>query len=223
VNNDPDIKGKIKVVFIENYGVSLAQMIIPAADISEQISTAGLEASGTGNMKFMANGALTCGTMDGANVEMSECVGKENMFIFGMTSDEVAKAKRFETASSQEIYASNPEIRRVLDLLINGTFNSENYFYDLYQSLVFGDRSVSDNYMVIRDFESYVEIQRKIDAEYRDEKTWTKKAILNVAKSGFFSSDRTIEEYNDKIWHLTPYTGNELNSKPAVKGKKSSK
>ncbi len=227
VNNDPAIKGKIKVVFIENYGVSLAQMIIPAAEISEQISTAGLEASGTGNMKFMANGALTCGTMDGANVEMSQCVGKENMFIFGMTSDEVAAAKRFESASSQEIYATNPQIRRVLDLLINGTFNSENYFYDLYQSLVFGDKSVSDTYMVIRDFESYAEIHRKIDKEYRDQDTWTKKAILNVAKSGFFSSDRTIEEYNDNIWHLKAYTGEELKpkavTKTTVKTKKASK
>ncbi|MCD8048432.1 MAG: glycogen/starch/alpha-glucan phosphorylase [Clostridia bacterium] len=216
VNNDPDIKGKIKVVFIENYGVSLAQMIIPAAEISEQISTAGLEASGTGNMKFMANGALTCGTMDGANVEMSQCVGKENMFIFGMTSDEVAKAKRFESASSQEIYATNPEIRKVLDLLINGTFNSENYYYDLYQSLVFGDRSVSDTYMVVRDFESYAEVHRRIDREYRDVDTWNKKAILNVAKSGFFSSDRTINEYNDKIWHLKAYTGEELKAKAAA-------
>ncbi len=223
VNNDPDIKGKIKVVFIENYGVSLAQMIIPAAEISEQISTAGLEASGTGNMKFMANGALTCGTMDGANVEMSECVGKENMFIFGMTSDEVAKAKRFESASSQEIYAANPEIRKVLDLLINGTFNSENYYYDLYQSLVFGDRSVSDTYMVVRDFESYAEVHRRIDREYRDVDTWNKKAILNVAKSGFFSSDRTINEYNDKIWHLKAYTGEELKAKAAAKTKKVTK
>ena len=205
VNNDPDIKGKIKVVFVENYGVTLAQMIIPAAEISEQISTAGLEASGTGNMKFMANGALTVGTMDGANVEMSQCVGTENMFIFGMSSDEVEKAKRYEWASSQEIYATNPRIRRVLDLLINGTFNSENYYYDIYQSLVFGDKSVTDKYMVIRDFESYVEAQKRIDTEYRDAKTWTKKAILNVAMSGFFSSDRTIEEYNDKIWHLKKY------------------
>ncbi len=205
VNNDPEIKGKIKVVFVENYGVTLAQMIIPAAEVSEQISTAGLEASGTGNMKFMANGALTCGTMDGANVEMSQCVGTENMFIFGMTSDEVEKAKRFETASSQEIYATNPRIRRVLDLLINGTFNSENYYYDIYQSLVFGDKNVTDRYMVIRDFESYVDAQKRIDSEYRDQKTWTKKAILNVAKSGFFSSDRTIEEYNDKIWHMKKY------------------
>ncbi len=230
VNNDPDIKGKIKVVFVENYGVSLAQMIIPAAEVSEQISTAGLEASGTGNMKFMANGALTCGTMDGANVEMSQCVGTENMFIFGMSSDEVEKAKRFESATSQEIYASNPRIRRVLDLLINGTFNSENYYYDIYQSLVFGDKNVTDKYMVIRDFESYVEAQKRIDKEYRDQKTWTKKAILNVAKSGFFSSDRTIEEYNDKIWHLNKYEGEkevtaEVKKAPAKKttAKKASK
>ncbi len=219
VNNDPDIKGKIKVVFIENYGVTLAQMIIPAAEVSEQISTAGLEASGTGNMKFMANGALTVGTMDGANVEMSQCVGTENMFIFGMSSDEVEKAKRYETASSQEIYATNPRIRRVLDLLINGTFNSENYYYDLYQSLVFGDKSTTDRYMVIRDFESYVEAQKRIDTEYRDAKMWTKKAILNVAKSGFFSSDRTIEEYNDKIWHMKKYTKAE-EKKAEVKAEK---
>ena len=204
VNDDPDLGGKLKVVFIENYGVSLAQKIIPAADISEQISTAGLEASGTGNMKFMANGALTIGTLDGANVEMLRCVGDDNIFIFGMTTPEVNRALRFESETSQDIYASSPDIRRILDMLIDGTINPTDHhlYYDLYQSLVFGDHGVADKFMVVRDFRAYCAIHEKADRQYRDEKLWTKKAILNVAYSGFFSSDRTIEEYNDKIWHL---------------------
>ena len=205
VNNDPDIGGKIKVVFIENYGVSLAQKIIPAADISEQISTAGKEASGTGNMKFMANGALTIGTLDGANVEMLRCVGDDNIFIFGMTTPEVNKALRFESQSSQDIYASSPEIRKILDMLIDGSINPTDHhlYYDLYQSLIFGEHGMADNYMVVRDFAAYCEIHRKADLQYRDKALWTRKAILNTAYSGFFSSDRTIEEYNDKIWHLS--------------------
>ncbi len=204
INNDPDIDNKIKVVFIENYGVSLAQKIIPAADISEQISTAGLEASGTGNMKFMANGALTIGTLDGANVEMLRCVGDDNIFIFGMTTPEVNRALRFESETSQDIYASQADIRRILDMLIDGTINSSDHhlYYDLYQSLVFGDHGNADKFMVVRDFRAYCDIHVKADRQYRDRKLWTKKAILNVAYSGFFSSDRTIKEYNDKIWHL---------------------
>ena len=204
VNNDPVVSAKIKVVFLENYGVSLAQKIIPAADLSEQISTAGKEASGTGNMKFMANGALTIGTLDGANVEMRECVGDENIFIFGMKTPEVNRELQFNENSSQNIYTSNAQIRRVIDMLIDGTVcpDEPKKYNDLYQTLIFGDYGRADVYMVVRDFEAYCEIHDKAQKEYRDEKKWVKKAIINVAKSGFFSSDRTIDEYNDKIWHL---------------------
>ncbi|MEE0867894.1 MAG: glycogen/starch/alpha-glucan phosphorylase [Clostridia bacterium] len=208
VNNDPATSSKLKVVFIENYGVSLAQMIIPAADISEQISTAGKEASGTGNMKFMANGALTIGTLDGANVEMLDCVGDDNIFIFGMKTPEVNRELQYGENSSQSIYASNQEIRTVIDMLIDGTVcpSDPRKYYDLYQTLIFGEHGKADVYMVVRDFESYCEIHRIADLQYRDKELWTKKAIINVAKSGFFSSDRTIEEYNDKIWNLTKYS-----------------
>lgn len=207
VNNDPQINGKIKVVFIENYGVSLAQKIIPAADISEQISTAGKEASGTGNMKFMANGALTIGTLDGANVEMLQCVGDDNIFIFGMKTPEVNHELQYDQNSAQSIYAANAEVHRVIDMLIDGTVNPANprLYYDLYQSLIFGDHGKADAYMVVRDFEAYCAIHRVAEQQYKNEDLWVKKAIINVAKSGFFSSDRTIHEYNDKIWHLKQY------------------
>ncbi|MBQ3021715.1 MAG: glycogen/starch/alpha-glucan phosphorylase [Clostridia bacterium] len=207
INNDPDVNSKLKVVFIENYGVTLAQKIIPAAEISEQISTAGKEASGTGNMKFMANGALTIGTLDGANVEMRECVGDDNIFIFGMKTPEVNRELQFNENSSQNIYTTNAEVRWVLDMLIDGTICPEDTgkYQDLYQTLLFGDHGRADVYMVIRDFESYCEIHRIADKEYRDEDLWLKKAITNVAMSGFFSSDRTISEYNDKIWNLKKY------------------
>ena len=207
VNNDPQINGKIKVVFIENYGVSLAQKIIPAADISEQISTAGKEASGTGNMKFMANGALTIGTLDGANVEMLQCVGDDNIFIFGMKTPEVNHELQYDQNSAQSIYASNAEVHRVIDMLIDGTVNPANprLYYDLYQSLIFGDHGKADTYMVVRDFEAYCAIHRVAEQQDKNEDLWVKKAIINVAKSGFFSSDRTIHEYNDKIWHLKQY------------------
>ncbi len=204
VNNDPVVSSKIKLVFLENYGVSLAQKIIPAADISEQISTAGKEASGTGNMKFMANGALTIGTLDGANVEMRECVGDENIFIFGMKTPEVNRELQFNENSSQNVYTTNAVVRRVIDMLIDGTVcpAEPKKYNDLYQTLIFGDHGMADVYMVVRDFEAYCEIHDKAQKEYADRDTWTKKAIINVAKSGFFSSDRTIDEYNDKIWNL---------------------
>ena len=207
VNNDASVNSKIKVVFIENYGVSLAQMIIPAAEISEQISTAGKEASGTSNMKFMANGALTVGTLDGANVEMLDCVGEDNIFIFGMKTPEVNREIQFNENSSQSIYTSNASIRRIVDMLIDGTVNPSNprLYYDLYQSLIFGEHGRADQYMVIRDFESYCEIHRVAEEQYKDKNLWNKKAVINVAKSGFFSSDRTIDEYNDKIWNLEKY------------------
>ena len=207
VNRDPDIGGKIKVVFIENYSVSLAQMIIPAADVSEQISTASKEASGTGNMKFMLNGALTVGTLDGANVEMSECVGMDNIYIFGMKAAQVLAAYQYHISHSAELYAQNSELHRILDMLVDGTVCPEepNRYYDIYQSLIFGQEGqMADVYMVLQDFEDYVRIQEKVNEEYQTKAVWNKKAILNVAGAGFFSSDRTILEYNEKIWHLTP-------------------
>lgn len=207
VNNDKDVNNKIKVVFLENYGVSLAQMIIPASDISEQISTAGKEASGTGNMKFMANGALTLGTLDGANVEMRELVGDENIFIFGLTAQEVSHKIQSGENSSQSIYATNKDVKRVIDMLIDSTINPANprLYYDLYQALIFGDYGGADKYMVVRDFESYCHIHREAARQYQDDALWCKKAIINISKSGYFSSDRTIEEYNDKIWKLKNY------------------
>ena len=204
VNNDPRVNGKIKVVFIENYSVTLAEMITVAADVSEQISTAGKEASGTGNMKFMLNGALTIGTFDGANVEMSEQAGKENMFIFGLNSDEVLARYRHQTGEVQEIYSSNMALKRVLDQLIDGTLEPDHpqMFREIYSSLLFGDYGMADPYMVVRDFDSYVAAQSDLSREYMNKEKWIKKAVLNTASAGFFSSDRTIKEYNEKIWNL---------------------
>ena len=208
INNDARINGKIKVVFLENYSVSVAEKLIVAADISEQISTAGKEASGTGNMKFMLNGALTIGTLDGANVEMLEQVGDDNIFIFGLNADEVAARSRYNDGSEvKNIYAENAELRKVLDQLINGSLlpgAGTNQFRDLYQTLVFGDYGTPDTYMVVRDFEAYMKMHEHVSNVYENREEWLKKAIMNTAKAGFFSSDRTINEYNDKIWHLTP-------------------
>ncbi len=207
VNNDPRINGKIKVVFIENYGVSIAEKIIVAADVSEQISTAGKEASGTGNMKFMLNGAVTIGTLDGANVEMLEQVGNDNIYIFGLKADEVdARLKYAGTDEVKTIYSTNGMLRHALEMLIDGSFAPGNnqLFKDLYQTLLFGDYGYPDTYMVIRDFEEYMHTQERISKDYQNRKEWTAKAIMNTAMSGFFSSDRTIEQYNDQIWHLKP-------------------
>jgi starch phosphorylase len=207
INNDARIKDKIKVVFIENYGVSIAEKIIIAADVSEQISTAGKEASGTGNMKFMLNGALTIGTLDGANVEMLEQVGKDNIYIFGLKADEVAA--RLKYAGNDEvktIYSSNAPLRHALEMLIDGSIipGNTHIFRDLYQTLLFGDYGYPDTYMVIRDFEDYMQTQEKISADYQNREKWIEMAIMNTAMSGFFSSDRTIDDYNKKIWHLKP-------------------
>lgn len=207
VNNDERIKGKIKVVFLENYGVSIAEKLVVAADISEQISTAGKEASGTGNMKFMLNGAVTIGTLDGANVEMLEQVGKENIFIFGLKADEVAARLKYNNGDEvKNIYSSHHGLRKVLDQLIDGELNPENpqMFRDLYQTLLFGDYGNPDVYMVLRDFEEYCGMHNRLSALYKDREQWVKKAIMNTASSGYFSSDRTIKEYNEKIWHLKP-------------------
>ena len=205
INNDASINGKIKVVFIEDYRVSNAELIFAAADVSEQISTASKEASGTGNMKFMLNGALTLGTMDGANVEIVEEVGKENAFIFGMSSDEVINYEKNGGYNPMDIFNNDQDIRRVLMQLINGYFCPENteLFRPIYNSLLntlSTDRA--DMYFNLKDFRSYAQAHEKIDKAYRDEKWWAKAAILNVAHAGKFTSDRTIQEYVDDIWHL---------------------
>lgn len=204
VNNDPVISKKIKVIFIENYGVTKAQKIIPATDISEQISTSGKEASGTGNMKFMLNGALTIGTLDGANVEMREILGDKNIYIFGLKADEVAKIYQDGNADSKKIYTSNIHLRNVLDNLINGWVEPEHQelFAEIYQSLVFGDSNFPDPYMILRDFDAYCHTHEKMWKDYLKQEQWNEKAIINVARSGHFSSDRCIDDYNKLVWKL---------------------
>ncbi len=207
INNDTRINDKIKVIFVENYGVSIAEKLVTAADVSEQISTAGKEASGTGNMKFMLNGAVTIGTMDGANVEMYEQVGDDNIYIFGLRSDEVDARLRLNTNDEvKNIYATNAHLRGALEQLINGSIvpGNTNIFMDLYNTLLFGDYGYADTYMVLRDFEAYMHTHEQISKDYQDRKSWIAKQIMNTAMAGFFSSDRTISQYNDEIWHLTP-------------------
>lgn len=209
INNDGGIGGKLKVVFIEDYRVSNAEWIFAAADVSEQISTASKEASGTGNMKFMLNGALTLGTMDGANVEMAEEVGMENMFIFGMSSDEVIAHERSRDYNPMEIFQNDPKIHRVVTQLIDGTYapNDRELFRDLYNSLLNTQcTQYADTYFILKDFHSYAEAQACVEAYYKDREAWAESAILNVAHSGKFSSDRTIQEYVDDIWHLDKIT-----------------
>ena len=205
INNDASINGKLKVVFIEDYRVSNAELIFAAADVSEQISTASKEASGTGNMKFMLNGALTIGTMDGATVEMVEEMGEENAFIFGLSSDEVINYEQNGGYNPMDIFNSDQDIRHVLMQLINGYYAPQDpeMFRDIYDSLLntkSSDRA--DTYFILKDFRSYAEAHERVEAAYRDEKGWAKKAIWNTACSGKFSSDRTIQEYVDDIWHL---------------------
>jgi len=204
INNDTSINGKIKVVFIENYNVSNAEIIFAAADVSEQISTASKEASGTGNMKFMLNGALTLGTMDGANVEIVEEVGEENAFIFGLSSDEVIAYENNGGYNPMEIFNNDQDIRKVLMQLINGTYSRDTeLFRHLYNSLLNTlSTSKADTYFILKDFRSYADAQRKVGIAYQDEAAWAESAILNVACSGKFTSDRTIKQYVDEIWHL---------------------
>ena len=205
INNDASIDNKLKVVFIEDYKVSNAEWIFAAADVSEQISTASKEASGTGNMKFMLNGAATIGTMDGANVEMAEEVGKENMFIFGMSSDEVIAHEQNRDYNPMDIFNQDQEIRQVLMQLINGFYsgNDTELFRDLYNSLLNTQcTQYADAYFCLKDFRSYAEAQERVEKAYRNEKGWAKLVMLNVAHVGKFSSDRTIQEYVDDIWHL---------------------
>jgi len=203
INNDASINGKIKVVFIENYRVSNAEIIFAAADVSEQISTASREASGTGNMKFMLNGALTLGTMDGANVEIVEEVGIENAFIFGLSAEEVMKYEREGGYNPMDIYNNNQAVRTVLTQLINGFYSPDDpeRFRELFDAL-----TKEDVYFILKDFDSYAEAHRKVDAAYRDEAAWAKSAMLNTACAGKFSSDRTIQEYVDDIWKLKKVT-----------------
>ncbi len=206
VNNDESIEGKLKVVFAENYRVSLAEKLIPAADISEQISTASKEASGTGNMKFMLNGALTMGTLDGANVEILEEVGKDNIFIFGMTADEVIAEYAANNYNPWDIYNMNSDVRGVLNMLINGTLDENpELFREIYDSLLNGyNGSRPDEYFVLKDFASYAQAQERADKLYKDKEKWAQCAIINTACSGKFSSDRTIKEYAEEIWNLKP-------------------
>ena len=209
INNDRSINGKLKVVFIEDYRVSNAEMIFAAADVSEQISTASKEASGTGNMKFMLNGALTIGTMDGANVEMAEEVGEENMFIFGASADEIINLEKNGGYDPMEIFNNDQDIRRVLMQLINGYYSPQDpeLFRDIYNSLLNTQSSDrADTYFILKDFRSYAAAEDQIDKAYRDEKWWARTAILNTACSGKFSSDRTIQEYVKDIWHLNKVT-----------------
>ena len=204
VNNDPDVAGRIKVVFMANYCVSLAEKLIPAADVSEQISTAGKEASGTGNMKFMLNGAVTIGTMDGANVEIYEEVGADNIIIFGLSSEETARMISEHSYNPWDVYHSDERVKRIMDSLVDGTFSPSNpdIFRDIYYSLLGNDRS--DEYFVLKDFASYVEAQERLEKMYKDKEAWAKMAVINTAKSGKFSSDRTIKEYAEEIWNLKP-------------------
>ena len=204
VNNDPRIEGRLKVVFVENYRVSVAEKLFPASDISEQISTAGLEASGTGNMKFMINGALTLGTMDGANVEIVEEVGRENAFIFGLTSDEIIKIEGEHSYNPHKYIERNPGLAKVLNQLVDGTYDpTHQLFRELYESLVYGiEGNRADVYYVLADFDAYCEARRLSGEAFQDRKRWAKMAILNIACSGKFSSDRTIEDYVKDIWKV---------------------
>ena len=201
INSDKTIGGKLKVVFLENYNVSLGEILFPAADVSEQISTASKEASGTGNMKFMMNGAITLGTMDGANVEIYEAVGEDNIVIFGLRADEVMRYYEQGGYSAWDEYHKNSRLRTVLEQLVNGFFENEgDAFRPLYDYLLYNN----DEFFVLKDFEAYCRAQEEIDRRYLDTKAWRRSALVNIAQSGFFSSDRTIREYAEDIWDVTP-------------------
>ncbi|HEY5809582.1 MAG TPA: glycogen/starch/alpha-glucan family phosphorylase, partial [Povalibacter sp.] len=201
INNDPRVGDKLKLCFLPDYDVSLAQEIMPAADLSEQISTAGMEASGTGNMKLSLNGALTIGTLDGANIEIGDAVGEENIFIFGMTTEEVA-ARRAHGYSPSQVVEKNPELKRAIDTIDSGLFTPHN----IADSTTVIDRLMSDgeHFLVLADFDSYAAAQDRVDALFRDQDEWTRKAIINALSMGPFSSDRSIREYADKIWGIKP-------------------
>jgi starch phosphorylase len=200
VNQDPQIAGRLSVVFFPDFNVKSGQLVYPAADLSEQISTAGKEASGTGNMKFAMNGALTIGTLDGANVEIREAVGHENFFLFGLTAAEVV-ARKAEGYDPRSVYEANPELREAIDLIDTGVFShgDRGLFRPLVESLL-----TRDDYMLLADYQSYVDCQRQVSLAFRDQGDWTRRSILNAARVGRFSSDRSIRDYCRDIWHVTP-------------------
>jgi starch phosphorylase len=199
INNDPDVNRYLKVVFIENYDVSSSELLMPASDVSEQISLAGKEASGTGNMKFMMNGAITLGTLDGANVEIAECAGKENCVIFGLTTEEVKQIKEAGTYSAINTFSENPILRKVINSLMDGTWHeNRNEFRVIVDDLLYKN----DEYLLLQDFESYRLAHEKINADYQDRLAWARKCLINIANSAYFSSDRTIQQYVDEIWKL---------------------
>ncbi|HHX76323.1 MAG TPA: glycogen/starch/alpha-glucan phosphorylase, partial [Acholeplasmataceae bacterium] len=198
INNDPETNKLLKVVFVENYNVTYAEYLFPAADLSEQISTASKEASGTGNMKFMLNGAVTIGTMDGANVEIVKEAGKENNIIFGLSADEVNEIYRTNGYKPREIYDNDERLQKVFEFIRNLTTNPTHFDFILQNLLT------SDYFLVLKDFDSYVEAQEKANKLYQDQNTWWKMVIMNIAHAGFFTSDRTIEQYNKDIWKLKP-------------------
>ena len=201
VNNDPEVNKFMKVVFIENYGVSKAEVIIPAADVSEQISTAGKEASGTSNMKFMINGAVTLGTLDGANVEIAKLVGDENAVIFGLHEDEINKIRFENSYNPFDVYNSSSDVRKVMDSLLDGTFDqNRDRFRMIFDEIMYR----GDEYFILKDFDSYLKASKKTEELYLDRSRWAKMCLVNVSKAGYFSSDRTIKQYNDEIWHLEP-------------------
>jgi starch phosphorylase len=200
VNHDPDVRDRLKVVFLPNFNVSLAEKIYPAADISEQISMAGKEASGTGNMKFALNGALTTGTLDGANIEIRERVGAENFFLFGLTADQVFDLKE-QGYDPVDYYSGNPELRQAIDSIALGTFSDGDsaLFEPIVDSLLY-----HDEYLVLADYQSYLERQEEAARAYLDQERWTRMSILNTARCGFFSSDRTMQQYSQDIWDVKP-------------------
>lgn len=201
VNNDPEVNKFMKVVFIENYGVSKAEVIIPAADVSEQISTAGKEASGTSNMKFMINGAVTLGTLDGANVEIAKLVGNENAVIFGLHEDEINKIRFENSYNPFDVYNSSSDVKKVMDSLLDGTFDqNRDRFRMIFDEIMYR----GDEYFILKDFDSYLKASKKTEELYLDRSRWAKMCLVNVSKAGYFSSDRTIKQYNDEIWHLEP-------------------
>jgi starch phosphorylase len=202
VNNDPDVRDRLKVVFLPDYNVTLGQRVYPAADLSEQISTAGYEASGTGNMKFSLNGALTIGTLDGANVEIREAVGADNFFLFGLRTEEVF-ALKMKDYNPWDYYHANPQLREVIDLIASGYFchGDANLFRPLLDSLL-----SDDPFILLADYQSYMDCQDQVSQVYRDQDRWTRLSILNTARMGKFSSDRSIREYAEKIWHVQPVT-----------------
>ena len=202
VNSDRAVSKQMKVLFLENYNVSLGQLLFPAADVSEQISTAGKEASGTGNMKFMMNGAITLGTMDGANVEIHREVGDDNCVIFGLRANEVMDYYTHGGYSAWGMYSEDPDIKRVMDSLVNGSLGYGENFAMLYESLL--DRN--DEFFVLKDFKPYCKAQEEVARRYLDQDNWLRSSAVNIAHSGYFSSDRTIEEYVRQIWHIKAVT-----------------